>query len=217
MAPSRTRKQHPKKKPLSPQQKGWVTRRRAQAARSARAIKGWETRRFKVRSQRATKGWETRRKHESDARKKAQAERKTERVSIVLYDGHADDPPNEVFWSNITDVEGKRIDRILTSIPAEDGDVIVTFTLEDKDTVSAEREDDTDEHSVFGQGEQIEVNWDSELEPRAFWETYFDHARTLLPKAMTQDKGAEPGIEKSDPNKALLVVKIVVLYAPSHL
>lgn len=196
-SPKRQKKQRKSQRPT-----------KAQKARSQAAKKGWATRRKAAaqRSRRAKRGWATRREREKQGRE-TEILKSKEPVIKVLYDGHAEDPPTEHFWSNIRHLAGNSITNQLLKIPATDGVLTVTFVETDADRLSQAIEEG-EEPEEFGEGEEKERQWATEIDPEAFWKEYFDNAREELPLT---PQG------KTDGTKALLVSKIVVAYVPGQI
>lgn len=184
--------------------------------RKAAALKGWETRRKKAaqvlrgqkqiarrRKAAALKGWETRR--QKAAKKEARRQKRQKKlVCKVLYDGHAENPPTEHFWSNIKELQGPSINGKLLRIPATDGVVTVLFKVVDAELL---RQPDVEEGELFTEGQESSEDWETELDPEGFWSIFFDHVRESLPK---NKEG------KSDGTKSLMILKIEVCYGPGQ-
>ena len=164
--------------------------------------KALEEKRLKrKRSAASRKGGETRKKKARE-REEQEVKRRKQAVCKVLFDGHAEDPPTEHFWSNVKELEGKSMNGKLARLPAHDGNVLVSFKVVDADVLHQPADEEE-----LAEGEEFQQEWDSPLEPKEFWPVFFENAREFLPE--TKEK-------KSDNTKSLMVTKIEVCFVPGE-
>jgi hypothetical protein len=199
--------------------------------RSAAAARGWETRRReaeeaerekKRRAKQRREGVEAKALKEAERLRKwrksyqkylefriPKAEReelevpaKKELVCKVLFDADEIDPREEHFWANVRYLIGDSVSNQLVRIPAEEGMCKMTLrVILEEEFADLQRGDIEPEDA----GELIAEEFDVDLEPDAFWSTFFDHARALLPKNKEGKSGG-----------SLLVVKLEVCYYPGE-
>lgn len=223
------RKPEPKRKP--------VVKRKASAA----AFKGWETRRRRALEQEQARA-KAQRARKARAKEKATKEakrlakwrksyqkylefrvpkvereelevpEKKELVCRVLFDSDMFEQREEQIWTNFETLLGPSINRILASIPGEEGIVRVMFRLiegEEFERMQAGTMEDMDDVSSEGYGSLIPLEWDLDTERRLFWSNYYANARTLLPN--------RPEKKGQDYKASWLgVVRLELCYAPGE-
>ena len=185
----------------------------ARAVRSKAAKKGARTRKRKaeaaeekeavrVRKWRASYKKFLRFRIPKEEREELEIPEKVERVCRVLFDG--EETGEEHFWSNIRFLIGNSVGVQLSHIPATTGDMIVTVRKISKEEFGLLRSPDG-EFDPSEMGTLSIMQYETDLDPDMFWSTFFENARTELPKG---PKGESEG--------SLLVVRMDLCFAPGE-